>query len=127
MTWQRPRSLGLRWSTRPLLIGRALRGVELPDPAQLGDRLVVPVDAQIDDRPIVNLGDVQAGGAFVSGLTPGGKADLQRTQQPLGERCIPGLEIGVEHVPRHVGGGEQVAQRVGRFSSRKGSGEGPSF
>ena len=50
---------------RTRFIGRALRRVERPDPAQFGDRLVMPVDAQVHHRPVKHVCDMQTGGVLV--------------------------------------------------------------
>src|SRR5260221_55112 len=68
------------------LIGRLLRRIETPDPAQLGDRRVMPVDAQIDHRPVVSIGDMQAGAVLVAGFAAGRKTGFERAHQPFGER-----------------------------------------
>lgn len=91
----------------------ALRCVAAPQCPKLGDRLVVPIHAQIDQREAFTLHDLQICTPHRSALAAGGEPFLQRVQQPFRERR---RRIGLER-EQHGGGnarvGKDVADRAG--------------
>jgi hypothetical protein len=88
-----------------------LRLPELPEPGELPDRIVVPVDAQVGDWPRLRLGDEHPGRAHGGDLAAGGQTGLERGDEPAAE-IVPGpAGEGREHRRGHPGVGQQVAGR----------------
>jgi putative hydroxymethylpyrimidine transporter CytX len=86
----------------PADVGLGLWLPELPEPGELPDRVVVPVDPQIGDRPRYRLGDDQPGRPDGGDLTPRGQAGLQGADQPLAEAVANPVGKGRQHRRWHT-------------------------
>ena len=91
-------------------VGLELRRVGGPQGAQRRDRLLVPVDPQIDHRPGLAIGDQDARRAHRAVLAAGREPGLERRDQAPGEMVGGALERP-DHRRRHAWIGEQVAER----------------
>jgi hypothetical protein len=97
-------------------IGLRLGLPELPEPGQLPDRIVMPVDPQVGDRPRHGMGDDQPGRPHGGDLAARGQAGLERGDEPVAETVARPLTERGEHRRGHAPVGQQVAR--GRGSRR---------
>ncbi len=80
----------------------------------------MPVDPQIDHRPVIDVGDMQTGGMLVAGLAAGFQPGFEPAHQPFGERLARRCGKRRDHARRHFGRGQQIAERDAGRAFREG-------
>ena len=80
---------GIVWIQRPHHVFIGLRRVAIPQGAQLGDRFIVPIHAQVDQREAFALHYQQMRAAHWTVLTTGSQAFFQRPVKSTIWMCQP--------------------------------------